>query len=730
LKIIKQKNAVSEIIGTMILLVIAVSVFAYVFITVTSSLDSESDINVDIVAKIDYGLNAAILEHQGGEFLDNNTNITFSIAGSDDKFTLGDIASRPDVKLLNTDGSDALADDNKWGIGEIIVYNITLDGENIDVKVGGVDINKLVMYGTLFEGYFGQGGIWHFDECLGDIVEDATGRNPDGSLIPLPFNLGPQWIDEVNGAKVNCSIRFFGGNSLIIVPDVYANRIQDAITIEAWMEPQGGMTIDQVDFSNDFGYNPHIIEFKNFVYAIAHIEQGHAGMLKTVYIGPEGGDIRDEIYDSTLEFEPIVNNVEKPRITHVYDNTFAIAYSSANNDNGYLTSVYIKDNGTIGQTRNDSINFDSDSCYEPDVINISGEFCAVVYGCNNDSGIIKTFQISDNGDTINIVDSYEFVLDGCRESEIIHISGNVYAVAYRGNNDEGILETFEISDNGVITKSSIDTSIFVSVPDECFTPRIINTTGIDIYAIVYSSASGAEGILHTIKIETDGTITDNLYNNNLIFDNGRCYDPAISHFEDNEYLIVYEGSGQEGYYTGVEILTNGTINGTSSNNVQFNPEPPPSNGQEPDIIHIYGTIFAVAFRNQSPHPGALMTFIYGEGYGPISARGIAKHGAYGIYSNKTMVSGTINDVTISGPISSPNDWNHVVLTYDQNEMILYCNNVIIAGPYSYNEPINWATTDLLFGFQYRGYIDEIAIYDRVLDDAERQQHYLNPGSMV
>jgi hypothetical protein len=89
----KEKNAVSEIIGTMILLVIAVSVFAYVFITVTSSLDSESDTNVDIVGKIDYGLGVAILEHQGGEFLDGSTNIIFSNAGGDDdKFTLDDIA--------------------------------------------------------------------------------------------------------------------------------------------------------------------------------------------------------------------------------------------------------------------------------------------------------------------------------------------------------------------------------------------------------------------------------------------------------------------------------------------------------------------------------------------------------------------------------------------------------------------------------------------------------------
>jgi len=125
-----------------------------------------------------------------------------------------------------------------------------------------------------------------------------------------------------------------------------------------------------------------------------------------------------------------------------------------------------------------------------------------------------------------------------------------------------------------------------------------------------------------------------------------------------------------------------------------------------------------------------MTFIYSEGYGPIKARGAVKNGAYGIFSNATTIFGSINNVTISGPLCSPDDWNHVVLTYDQNEMILYCNNGIIAGPYAYNEQINWVTSDLLIGFEYRGYIDEFAIYDRVLIDTERQKHFLVPGSMV
>ncbi|ENO12211.1 Protein containing DUF1628 [Thermoplasmatales archaeon SCGC AB-539-C06] len=729
----KGKNAVSEIIGTMILLVIAVSVFAYVFITVTSNLDSESDTNVDIVGKIYYGHGAAILEHQGGEFLDSSTNIIFSIAGNDDKFTLDDIAERLDVELLNADGSDALADDGLWGIGEIIVYHVDFDGQNIDIKVRDVNINTLVMYGNLIEGYIGQGGIWHFDECSGYIIEDATGRNPDGSLIPLPFDLGPQWIDEFNGSKVNCSIKFYGGNSLVNVPDVYANRIQDAITIEAWMKPEGGIVIDQVDFSDAFGFNPHIIEFKNFVYAVVHIEQGKAGILKTVYIGPTGGDIRDEIYNSKLQFESDANNTKEPRITNIYNNTFAIVYSSSNNDNGYLCTAYIMDNGTVGQTVNDTINFDTVSCYEPDIIDLPGEICAIVQGCKNDSGIIRTFEILDNGNTINLYDSFEFVTDGCREPDIIHISGNIYAVAYRGKNDEGIVETFEISDDGTITKTIIDSTVFETV--ECFWPNIINCSGMDIYGIVYSSAGGSEGILHTIQIEADGEITDNLYNNNLFFQNDRCIQPDITHFRNNEYLILYEGDSQDGFFTGVEVLTNGTINGTTSSSIKFNPDRHPvdgnpTQGQEPNVIHIYGTIFAVAYRDQSPHPGALMTFIYSEGYGPIKARGVAKDGAYGIFSNATTIFGSINNVTISGPLCSPDDWNHVVLTYDQNEMILYCNNGIIAGPYAYNEQINWVTSDLLIGFEYRGYIDEFAIYDRVLEDTERQQHFLVPGSMV
>jgi len=52
----KNNNAVSEIIGTMILLIIAVSVVTFVFFNVFTNLNSPEDINVNIVASLDEDL--------------------------------------------------------------------------------------------------------------------------------------------------------------------------------------------------------------------------------------------------------------------------------------------------------------------------------------------------------------------------------------------------------------------------------------------------------------------------------------------------------------------------------------------------------------------------------------------------------------------------------------------------------------------------------------------------
>ena len=69
----KSKDAVSEILGTVLLLAMAVALFAVIYIIVFSITITTTPPIVNLVGSLD-GENV-IIEHHGGESLDNNVNI-------------------------------------------------------------------------------------------------------------------------------------------------------------------------------------------------------------------------------------------------------------------------------------------------------------------------------------------------------------------------------------------------------------------------------------------------------------------------------------------------------------------------------------------------------------------------------------------------------------------------------------------------------------------------------
>ena len=86
------------------------------------------------------------------------------------------------------------------------------------------------------------------------------------------------------------------------------------------------------------------------------------------------------------------------------------------------------------------------------------------------------------GDIGSIIDTLEF--DGAigKTPDIVHIAGNVYVIAYEGSSYDGSLATVEIVANGQITNSVIDTMVFDASKGK--TPDIIHISG-NVYAIAY-----------------------------------------------------------------------------------------------------------------------------------------------------------------------------------------------------------------------------------------------------
>ncbi|MBU2608635.1 MAG: hypothetical protein KKF26_04885, partial [Chloroflexi bacterium] len=217
-------------------------------------------------------------------------------------------------------------------------------------------------------------------------------------------------------------------------------------------EPVG----DTLEFDTVNGMAPAVTHVSGDVYAIAYEGPGSDGFLKTVEIAPSG-NITDAVID-TLEFD--TGTGQEPSIIHVSGNVYAIAYRGTG-DNGFLTTVDIATSGNITDAVIDTLEFDAVTGREPGIIHVSGDVYAIAYRGPADNGFLTTVEIAASGQiTDAVIDTLEFDSVNGQEPSIIHVSGNVYAIAYRGPADDGFLKTVEIAPSGNITDAVIDTLEF------------------------------------------------------------------------------------------------------------------------------------------------------------------------------------------------------------------------------------------------------------------------------
>jgi len=132
----RKNEAVSDIVGTVLLLGMTVALFSVLCIGVLSYPSSPSESAVNIVGTID-GLDV-ILEHRGGEALSFDTKVIITIDDQPKYKIVGD--------LLTDENSD-----NKWNIGEELVYPIqgSLVAKQVIITVVDTESNSVIMQGSL-----------------------------------------------------------------------------------------------------------------------------------------------------------------------------------------------------------------------------------------------------------------------------------------------------------------------------------------------------------------------------------------------------------------------------------------------------------------------------------------------------------------------------------------------------------------------------------------------------
>jgi hypothetical protein len=263
----------------------------------------------------------------------------------------------------------------------------------------------------------------------------------------------------------------------------------------------GSSYISTLTFDSSAGYEPEIINISGTTFAIAYRQSTNRGYVKTVSISASGiisGTILGTLnYDTTSYI---------PKIIQVSGSVYAIAYRGASNDI-YVRTVSIAANGNIG-TSIDFLDIDTGTCYEPSIVHVSGTTYAVAYRGTTNRGYLRTVSIDSAGNiAAAYVDTYTFDTTGAYEPSLLQTSSGVFGIAYRDTANRGKLVTVAIAADGTITQSLIDSLIFDSAAG--YTPVILNVTG-NIFAIAYRGSVN-HGFICTIGISTTTTSTTALW---------------------------------------------------------------------------------------------------------------------------------------------------------------------------------------------------------------------------
>jgi hypothetical protein len=406
---------------------------------------------------------------------------------------------------------------------------------------------------------------------------------------------------------------------------------------------------------------------------------------------------------------------------------------------GKLATVRIDASGHITLIKR--YTFDTDCMNTPFSfiqINKTNSIYAIAYQLYSTSkGKIATLKIDDTGSTINLRDSYIFENLRCREPCITPVSGNIYAIIYRDSTTSsayGRLATLQIyGNNGTIKKSLIDMWTFAN---SCYHPSMLKVdTNIfaAVYSQYYSSISRYVAWVGTVKIADNGIITKSIidslefvrrfYTNNYL-----VHQPKILHVNERIYAIIskdlpdpWNTFQYTGMITTLRIGENGDIIDTVDGSIKISSSPR-VNSYDFKIIPFVDDYYIAVYGGVNNDLYHCVIRI------PISETTqtiFSKKDSYTIQANKTMVFATFTDsnnqqFTLSAKLE--NKWNYIVSTYDKTTMNLFLNTNLTGSLALNNKPLKVTANHLFFG-SYNACYDEFSLYAAILSPAKITQNY-------
>jgi FlaG/FlaF family flagellin (archaellin) len=624
----RKDKAASEVVGTLLLVGIGVSLFALLAVvtfTMPSVFFSNPIPSVNIVGRIDG--NTVVFEHHGGQSVSLDTEVTVWFAETPITKKVGD--------LLDS----ASKADGEWNIGEQIVMinnDPNLPIMQISVMITDKQSNSQILRGVLQEG----------SQAVSPV---ATTLNAD--------------LITVTSARIHMfyDYRYYIGTKKICFTYIKAS-VYNANNSAVW-NSTGWVQV----FSQNGSYSFNLFGLsENTDYFYQAWVQYNSSTNASVKINSSGtiNGFRTQSYSSgmwhfdessglividssnsgnngTLSPSDVTQTAQRLNQTDSVVNNRSLRFD------GYNDYAVVNHAASLSPTseiaveawvkpefkdiykitnlqRINSTMFGTQTygCYEPDIINITTKIYAVVSRNTAFGGFVYTVNVSDNGNitenaTTSVFDIYQFETIRCETPKIVKVaaSSDIYAIVYRGQNGFLYIATVQILPNGRITKATQDKVVIDSI--NCYYPNIIFTQG-NYYAVVYSSletylaANRYVGRMQTVTITAAGAITAQKSYNNF----GSGSTPAgimkyldIIHVNNDYYSIVFRDSDTDGSLISVQIkngwniFPDSTIYKFDNNNISDLPL---------RIIHVFDKIYAVLYADKMGtilQGGAIITMI-------------------------------------------------------------------------------------------------------------------------
>ena len=583
----QKEHAVSEIVGTLILIVIAVSTFSAVSIIILNPWTNFS--NVDIPEVLLVGSihnNDVVIEHQGGIPLDTKTKLTITIEGAADTFRVNDFSYWFDQ---NSDGL--------WTVGERVVYPAgNLQGKQVSCVVVDVDKNSIIFDKII------QKGTSVFSPYITVLPPDDVSET--SATLKMYYNFYN--TSYFTSGLLNFTYGVFGG------PYLHSPSVKP-VSLDGWygLQLNGLLSGTQYEYwswmncSNGTLFDgPLSFYTYQVTRGLWHFDEAFGSTTAQDAMNPTvNGSVYNAAFiaggkiNRSLNFTGKTNYVDVPHHPK-FNLTNEITIETWVN----VSKIGAQFPGNVSELSIKNISdILGNSCFEPDLIHITGWMYAIAYR-DNSSTSVTTFQMNDDGVFLGTIDTKIIPVPHFYEPTIIKIQNNIYAIVYGASDDQteakSHIVTLSLYGNGTIG-DIIDTFDFPQYYGR--EPNIINI-GSDIYAIALGGASFEvypTGYLVTVSIDNLGNIGSALIDTLKFPLSASCSEPSIVHTTGDIYIITYNGYGAtagNGYVITVHILNNGSIIEPLEDTIQFGL---PETGLEPTMIHVTNDIFAIAYGADS-----------------------------------------------------------------------------------------------------------------------------------